>query len=120
MTTRSTNEKLGLPFAKMEKVAICFDVDGTLIDNKENTNYPTAILLGNLLSQGWKNVDFIVWSGRGEMWAREVGSRFGYMGLKYASKHDHERLRNKYAKIIAIDDIQDTALGDVNLIVRNK
>lgn len=114
------NKDLGLPHGDgMEKVAICFDVDGTLIDG-DKEHYATLALLGVLKMQKWKNVDIIIWSGGGAEYARTMVERAGYTGFNYHSKLEHETLRKKYTKIIAIDDIQDTRLGDVNLIVRNK
>lgn len=114
------NEELGLPFGEgMEKVAICFDVDGTLIDEDKEHNF-TIVLLRTLCLQNWKNVDIIVWSGGGKQYAETIGRRLSLDDVKYHSKLEHQELRKKYAKIIAIDDIQDTRLGDINLIVRNK
>jgi len=116
------NKDIGLPFNKMEKVAICFDVDGTLI-NDNQINFKTRALLDWFVSQKWKNVNIIVWSGSGSEYARSrirlILPRVEKM-VKFYSKLEYEELRKKYDKIIAIDDIQDTALGDINLIVRNK
>lgn len=114
------NEELGLPFGEgMEKVAICFDVDGTLIDEDEEHD-STLSVLRTLTLQKWKNVDIIVWSGGGKQYAETIGNRLELYSVKYHSKLEHQELRKKYAKLIAIDDIQDTRLGDVNLIVKNK
>jgi phosphoserine phosphatase len=113
------NKELGLPFGGMEKVAICFDVDGTLIDG-DKQHHVTLALLGVINMQKWKNVDVVIWSGGGADYARTMIERTGFTGFKYHSKLEHQELRKKYAKIIAIDDIQDTAIGDINLIVRNK
>ena len=117
------NKELGLPYSEdgMEKVAFCFDVDGTLIDE----NWPmanTQALLTTMLIQKWKNVDVIVWSGGGADYAETQFRRWfpQLIGAKFYSKLDHKTIRARYAKIIAVDDIQDTRLGDVNLIVRNK
>ncbi len=114
------NEKLGLPFGNgMERVAFCFDVDGTLID-EDIEHHSTLALIRVLGLQKWKNVDVIVWSGRGKQYAETIGRRLSLVNVKYHSKLEHKELRKKYTKIIAVDDIQDTRLGDVNLIVRNK
>lgn len=114
------NKKLGLPFGEgMEKLAFCFDVDGTLIDEEKEYN-STLALLRILGLQNWKNVDIIVWSGGGKQYAETIGNRLSLYGVKYHSKLEHKELRKKYDKIIAVDDIQDTRLGDVNMIVRNK
>ncbi len=121
------NKELGLPFSEngMEKVAFAFDVDGTLADG-DIPYVATHQLLTHLIIQKWKNVDVIVWSGGGASYARQmVVTHFGRAfvegsKIKFYSKLDYKEVRKKYAKIIAIDDIQDTRLGDVNLIVRNK
>ena len=116
------NKDLGLPFGDgMEKIAFAFDIDGTLING--NKPYPTTqLLLVNLMLQNWKNVDIIVWSGGGADYARTNLLRHVPEAeeLKFYSKLDFKMLKQKYAKIIAIDDVQDTRLGDINLIVRNK
>lgn len=118
------NKDLGLPFGDgMEKVAICFDVDGTLI-NDTVPLHSTFALLSAFLSQKWKNADIIVWSGGGAAYARQQVQRHLPEAEEHVkaflSKLQHEEVRAKYDKIVAFDDIQDTRLGDVNLIVRNK
>lgn len=114
------NKELGLPYGEgMEKVAICFDVDGTLID-EDIVCHSTLALLRVIGLQKWKNVDIVVWSGGGKQYAETIGHRLQLDNVRYYGKLEHEQLRKKYAKIIAIDDIQDTRLGDVNMIVRNK
>jgi len=117
------NKDLGLPFGDgMEKVAVAFDIDGTLIHNDE-INFDTRTLLAWFVAQKWKNVDIIVWSGGGKQYAK---SKIRLVlpsvedKVKFYSKLEYPVIRAKYDKIIAIDDIQDTRLGDVNLIVRNK
>ena len=117
------NEELGLPFGDgMDKVAFCFDVDGTLID-EEKEYYSTIALLGILRLQKWKNLKIIVWSGGGKQYAEQMFRDFvsnDTSGISFHSKLEHQELRKKYDKLIAVDDIQDTRLGDINLIVRNK
>lgn len=115
------NKKLGLPFGKMKKVVIAFDVDGTLLDNTKNVEPPVAnerirSLLITLSS--FKNVKIVVWSGSGELWARQAGNILGITSYidEYASKTEWEKIKPD----IAIDDIQDTAIGKINLIVREK
>ena len=118
------NKDLGLPYGDgMERVAICFDVDGTLVGEGDLPIAPTIVLLRMFAAQQWKNVDIVVWSGGGRDYARTMAERHvggDLPGVYYYSKLDHGTLRMKYDKIIAIDDIQDTRLGDVNMIVRNK
>lgn len=115
------NEELGLPFGDgMEKVAFCFDVDGTLIEN-EATFMQTLAILQAMAFQKWKNVDIIVWSGGGKDYARTIVNRISAeLDVKFYSKLQYKEVQQKYDFIIAVDDIQDTRLGDVNLIVRNK
>lgn len=128
------NEKLGLPRKDgMTKIVFAFDVDGTLITNadpkrvhgvvstKEETHEDIVNLL-KILSTKFKNITIVVWSGGGEDYARTIGHRLGLDEYtdKYMSKLDYKLLCDRY-NVIAVDDIQDTALGNVaNLIVRLK
>lgn len=119
-----TNKKLGLPYSEdgMEKIAICFDVDGTLIDG-DKKHASTMKLLVALAEQNWKNVRIVVWSGGGREYAETIVRRYGLdalRNLQVMGKLQYQELRDRGYRIIAIDDIQDTRLGDVNLIVRNK
>jgi len=120
------NKELGLPYSEegMQKVAICFDVDGTLIDEDTVIHSPTLDILRAFAFQNWKNVDVIVWSGGGADYARTQFNRItkdmDERHVKFHSKLEHKELRKRYAKLVAIDDIQDTLIGDVNMIVRNK
>lgn len=124
----------------MKKILIAFDVDGTIRDNsKDNKNipmlerdtYPVAneeIRTLLIILSKFKNVKILVWSGGGELYARQV---VGALGLKkyvdlYAGKHitsndgwgvtGHPTLKPD----IAIDDIQACELGKINLIVKQK
>ena len=121
------NKDLGLPFGDgMEKIAFAFDVDGTLIDSAEGeVDWPyssTLTLVRAMAQQNWKNVDIIIWSGGGARYAETQARQWlkDVVGLKFHSKLEYAELRKRYHKIIAVDDIQDTRLGDANLIVRNK
>lgn len=123
----SANEKLGLPRNKMQKIYFAFDVDGTLRNNVvDQEGLPVANeSIRNLLiimATCFKNVKVIVWSGSGELYARQVCNNLGLHSYvkDYYSKQDYELLTSK-AKVIAIDDIQDTSIGNLaNLIVRMK
>lgn len=114
------NKNLGLPFEKMKTIIICFDVDGTLITNTGATPDISNVRIVELLKilSSFKNVKIVVWSGGGkqyaERWVRMLGIE-DYV-WKIASKTEHEQIKPD----IAIDDIQDTALGKINLIVREK
>lgn len=116
------NEELGLPFGKMEKIVIAFDVDGTLISSAERKAGEPFILANERIRtllitlSSFKNTKIIVWSGSGELWARQVVNEIGI--AKYVDK-----IMAKDAELrpdIAIDDIQDTAIGNLNLIVKEK
>ncbi len=115
------NEMLGLPHQeKMEKVAICFDVDGTLITHQGDPRGRFVYLVGALRGI-FKNAKIVIWSGGGNKYAQDRARELDIdqYAWKFMSKHQHKELRALGYKIIAIDDIQDTAIGDVNLIVRN-
>lgn len=117
---------------KMQKVIIAFDVDGTLIQNGDPERQHGTVNSGDLpivhqintlqvLSHS-KNVRIVVWSGGGKQYAEMWGKRLGLDQYvwKYASKLEHEQIKAQCDFLIAIDDIQSTRLGDVNLIVREK
>jgi len=117
--TESANERLGLPRSKMKTVTICFDVDGTLRNNKSDkviANEDIRSLLRILAK--FKNTRTIVWSGSGELYARQVANELHVTHWvdQFASKTDYPSINPD----IAIDDIQDTAIGKINLIVREK
>lgn len=118
------NAELGLPFGeRMDKVLVAFDVDGTLIGEGDRIHANMLQLLVSFLAQKWKNVDVAVWSGGGADYARSMVERHGdfFRGRNiWYSKLEYKELRKRYDKIIAFDDIQDTRIGDINLIVRNK
>lgn len=116
------NNKLGLPYdndGKIQKVAICFDVDGTLIDKdgRERTNY-TKLLVA--MSSLFKGVKIVVWSGGGGDYAQRIVDKLMLTAFvdKVCGKTEHDALRAQGYSILAIDDIHDTRIGDINLIVR--
>lgn len=120
------NEKLGLPRDRMRRYYFAFDIDGTLRDNtvdqdKEPVANEDIRMLLILLRRAFKNIRIIIWSGSGEIYARQVGALLGlnpYVS-HYMCKTDYTNFKDK--NIIAIDDIQDTKLGNIaNLIVRMK
>lgn len=116
----------------MQKITIAFDCDGTLVttfsakSGKIVANERIRTLLVTLAS--FKNVKIVVWSGGGELWARQVGAALGidkYVDL-YTSKNYQgiEEGQHTFAPEIkpdiAIDDIQACELGVLNLIVKEK
>jgi hypothetical protein len=107
-----------LPRDKMKKISIAFDVDGTLRCNcTETCEDPNAdiVELFRILNK-FKNTELYVWSGGGKDYALRFARVFG-LGVKEGN------CVSKFSGFkpdIAIDDIQETALGALNLIVREK
>jgi hydroxymethylpyrimidine pyrophosphatase-like HAD family hydrolase len=117
----------------MKKCLIAFDCDGTLIHDgalAEHEIVPNERIRTLLIVlSSMKNTKIMVWSGGGEVWARDV---VRYLGLqKYVDLYADKLLlgRGTDGKLqfgtdikpdIAIDDIQDCELGLINLIVREK
>lgn len=121
------NAQLGLPRGKMQQYYLAVDIDGTLRDNTVDQDGPPVAnedirTLLIIMRRSFKNIRIIVWSGSGELYARQVGAAFGldkYVHLYMSKTEYEEHWANK--SIIAIDDIQNTKLGNVaNLIVRMK
>jgi hypothetical protein len=114
------NAELGLPFAGMKKVIFAFDVDGTLIDEASKPHYDIVALL-KIISKLFKNIRVIIWSGGGKDYAQLWVDRLQLSSCvwRVASKTEWQEIR-KLGNVIAIDDIQDTAIGDINLIVKLK
>lgn len=112
------NNELGLPFGKMVRVRIAFDVDGTLRCNCNDTcrdPNERIVTLFKILAT-FKNIELYVWSGGGADYAR----RFAEL---YELPIKQSRCLSKIGAPpmhIAIDDIQDTAIGQLNLIVCEK
>ena len=116
---KGKNEELGLPRDSMKKIQIAFDVDGTLRCNCTNTcedPNKDIVALFKILKK-FKNTNLFVWSGGGSDYAFRFASKFdlGVSQAKCLSKFDRG-----FTPDIAIDDIQDTALGTINLIVKEK
>ena len=121
----------------MTKVRIAFDVDGTLIRNDSGGDMDQGPPIANerirtmLISfASMKNTHIIVWSGGGELYARQVSNSIGIS--KYVDQYASKNLIGKHPDgsymfrpdiprpDIAIDDIQETSLGLLNIIVREK
>lgn len=117
----------------MKDVTIAFDCDGTLVttfsarSGKIVANERIRSLLIALAH--FKNVKIIVWSGAGELWARQVGAALAldkYVDLYTTKNHIgivdgvHQFDPDIEKPDIAIDDIQACELGILNLIVREK
>lgn len=117
---------------KMQRVIFAFDVDGTLIRNTNParvhgvpsvTDVPIVHWINTLqVLSTCKNIRIVVWSGGGKQYAETWGRRLGLDQYvwRYASKTEHDSLKELCDFLIAVDDIQATRLGDANLIVREK
>ena len=113
----------------MKKVVICFDVDGTLIDNTKATPVANERIRALLITlSSFKNTRIVVWSGGGELYARQVAQAIGITRYvdDYASKNHvgtvdgEHQFAPEIQPDIAIDDIQACQLGTINLIVKEK
>lgn len=120
----------------MKKIIIAFDIDGTLIRNDSGNDMDGGIPIANerirtlLVSlASFKNIEIVLWSGGGELYARQVANFLGI--AKYVKKYAGKNLIGKtpdgkhlfkpdLTPDIAIDDIQDCELGKINLIVKEK
>lgn len=115
----------------MKKVRVAFDIDGTLRCNCtptcQDANQP-MIALANILSKWFKNIELHAWSGGGADYTWQFVRTHG-LGKIIPESRCHSkvlvgtnpyRFENDFHPDIAIDDIQDFNLGDINLIVRMK
>ncbi len=117
---------------KMDKVIFAFDIDGTLVRNGNPDRQHGTVNDGDvpivhqintlMVLSTYKNIKIVVWSGGGKQYAEMWGKRLGLDQYvwRYASKLEHDDIKKHCDHLIAIDDIQATRLGDVNLIVREK
>ncbi|GAA1053927.1 hypothetical protein GCM10009570_25160 [Dietzia natronolimnaea] len=107
-----------LPRAKMRPVRIAFDVDGTLRCNCTDTcqDPNTRIVELFKILATFKNTDLHVWSGGGAAYAW----RFAQL---YDLPVNQSRCYSKFSAPpmdLCVDDIQETDLASINLIVREK
>ena len=113
----------------MKKITIAFDVDGTLRNNTDDSavaNERIRTLL--IILASFKNTKIIVWSGGGELYARQMAGALGISKYvdAYASKNFIRKdgikpiFKPDITPDIAIDDIHDCVLGKINLIVQEK
>ena len=110
-------DQQGMERGVMKKVTIAFDIDGTLRNNKDDSIVPNERIRSLLvILHSFKNVKIVIWSGSGEIYARQCADKLGVAHLVntyYAKTTD-------WRPDIAIDDIQECAMGTFNLIVREK
>jgi len=108
----------GLKRERMKRVIVAFDIDGTLRSNRDDSHTPNERIRTLLITlASFKNVRIHVWSGGGELYARQSVAAMGLAKYvdSYSSKQDAD-----FTPDIAIDDIQECAMGLVNLIVCEK
>ena len=112
------NKELGLPFGKMQNIKIAFDVDGTIRCNcTDSCQHPNQRIIDLMfILQSFKNTEIFIWSGGGADYARRFKDKFM---LPVKDKRCIGKIGAPQMDI-AIDDIQDTAIGKLNLIVREK
>jgi hypothetical protein len=119
MNTDDKKDYTTLPRDRMRTIKIAFDVDGTLRCNCTGTCQDSNQDIVDLfrILRKFKNIELFVWSGGGADYARRCADLY-----KLPVKADHCISKfSDYPKMdIAIDDIQETALGLLNLIVREK
>lgn len=121
----------------MDIIRVAFDVDGTLIRNDSDGDMDGGTPIANerirsllVALASFKNVHIIVWSGGGELYARQVAAAIGITQYvdEFASKNlvgnNPDGSYNFQPDIeqphIAIDDIHACKLGIFNLIVKEK
>lgn len=124
METLTQEQLATLPRDTMKKVVIAFDIDGTLRCNCTATCQDPnmrIVQLARILST-FKNVKLIAWSGGGKEYTEQIIRRLKLDDV-FSPARCHSKLNYfmKHGKPdIAIDDIQGTALANINLIVREK
>jgi phosphoglycolate phosphatase-like HAD superfamily hydrolase len=111
-------------------VTVAFDIDGTLrnaaVDQNQApvANEDVRSLL--IFLSRFQNVLIHIWSGSGELYARQVAAEFGlnsYVDSFSSKVEDAAGLGIKFqggdgfVPDIAIDDLPGTELGVINLIV---
>lgn len=121
----------------MKQIRVAFDVDGTLIRNDSDGDMDGGTPIANerirsllVALSSFKNVTIIVWSGGGELYARQVANAIGIQSYvdEYASKNligtkedgSYDFQPDIEKPDIAIDDIHACELGLLNLIVKEK
>lgn len=138
-TTHFENDQCGEPAhnplnqpTKLKEVLIAFDIDGTLRNNDISPIAPVAneeIRTLLITLSKFKNVKILVWSGGGELYARQVCAALGldryvdHYASKIVTPQDGWGVKTPHPDWqpdIAIDDIHHCQLGKLNLIVRQK
>lgn len=102
----------------MKLVRVAFDVDGTLRCNcTETCQDPNVRQVERFRAFAHdKNTEMYVWSGGGAEYALRFATLFG---LPVKDKNCISKIGAPHMNI-AVDDQQDFALADINIIVREK
>lgn len=117
----SGSENRDLPRTAMRKIVIAVDIDGTLRCNCSETCRDTnddVVELCHLLKK-MKNTKLVAWSGGGSSYAQSFVDSDQRLQAIFGQKC-YGKIGAPFKPDIAIDDIQDTALGVINLIVREE
>ena len=115
----------------MKKVRIAIDVDWTLRNNNYNDEVIANERIRTLLIilSSFKNVEIIVWSWGWELYARQVVRQMWldlyvdkiiWKGYLWRGENWEHLFDPELQPDIAIDDIQDCILWNINLIVKEK
>ncbi len=112
----------------MKKVLIAFDIDGTLRDNSRDSSQHPMIDSGKapkaneeirsllVILSKFKNVEILVWSGGGELYARQICASIGIneyvdrYAAKWITREDGMGVREPHPSIkpdIAITDLSE-------------
>jgi len=116
----------------MKEIIICFDIDGTLLNNEgippQTPHYLRpkcginleAVMILQILSR-MKNTKIYVWSGGGKDYAEQICRQYGFERYvdKCFGKHEYDEAIDGHPDI-CFDDIHDCELADKNIIVRFK
>jgi phosphoserine phosphatase len=98
----------------MTRTTIAFDCDGTLIDDDMNAQEHVRTILAIL--SVFFDCEIIVWSGGGELYARQVANKIGITQYvdRFMAKDPN------FVPDIAIDDMEECDLGNVTLALKHK
>lgn len=117
----------------MKEIIICFDIDGTILNNEgiapETPTYLRpkcgvnleVILLIQILSKKMKNTKIYVWSGGGKDYAADIVRIYGLEKYVHGvfGKAEYDETIHGHPDI-CFDDVHACELADKNLIVKMK
>lgn len=117
----------------MKDIIICFDIDGTILNNEGiDVGTPSylrprcgvnleVIMLIQILSRKMKNTKIYVWSGGGRDYAGKIVEEYGLKKYIHGYFGKAEYDETVYGHVdICFDDVHACVLADKNLIVKMK